>query len=275
MSMSRLTLVALLPLIACAPKDAEPDPVAPPPEPAELVIRTADYSFAAPDTVAPGVTKIRLINDGEVPHHAILIRVDSGKTMDDIAAVMANNEEPDWITVVGGGGAVTKGGENVTYSDLAPGLHVLVCFLQDGADSPPHVALGMVKPIVVMGERTMAVMPEADAEIRLVDYGFEMPTLAAGTHNIRLVNGGEETHEIVIIRLPEGVTLESLMANMTPESEPVGTMIGGNGAVSSGGANIWQVTLTPGEYAAFCWVPSPTDGTPHVMKGMTKAFTVS
>lgn len=280
MSLPRLSLLAILPVLACAPKTAEPDSAAPPPAspaPTELTVHMADYAFAAPDTVAPGVTKIRIIDDGKVAHHAILIRLDSGKTMADyVAAVKQGNHQPAWISVVGGGGVLLTGAENVTYSDLATGLYVLACFLQDAPDAPPHVVLGMVKPIVVAGERTLAVMPEADAEIRLVDFAFEMPdTLAAGDHILHLVNAGTEGHELVMVRLPDGMTLDGYLAAVKSRKPDIGQPLGGGGALSVGQSNLWQVTLTPGRYVALCSVPSPGDGVPHVMKGMAKELTVS
>jgi len=277
MSIARLTLLAIMPVLACAPEAAEPDTAPPPPDPTELTIHMADYTFASPDTVVPGVTKIRIVNDGTVPHHAILIRIDSGKTMDDVATAMqAGDDQPSWVTIVGGGGAIAAGAENVTYSDLTPGLHVLVCFLQDAPDAPPHAAQGMVRPIMVAGERTLAVMPATDTEIRLVDFGFEAPdSLSAGDHRIRLVNAGAEGHEIVVIRLPDEMSLDGFLAAMTAGTDRVGEPIGGNGALSVGGTNIWQVSLTPGKYAALCFVPSPGDDTPHVMKGMAKEITVT
>lgn len=241
-----------------------------------MTITLTDYSFALPDTVAPGVTAIRIVNQGEQMHHAILARIDSGKTMADVEAMMAqpNAATPGWVKIVGGGGAVDPGMSNVTVSDLEPGLYVLMCFLQNAPDEPPHVALGMVHPFVVAGERGTATMPVASAEIRMSDYTFDLPTLTAGTHAIRVVNEGTEEHEIAVARLPEGMTFEAFMAAMTPESEPDGvTVVGGNGALSPGLANLWQVDLAPGTYAVLCWVPSP-DGTQHVMKGMAKPLVV-
>lgn len=278
MSLPRLTLLAILPIIACAPKAAEPDaPAPPPPAPTELTVHMADYAFAAPDTVAPGVTKIRIIDDGKQAHHAILMRIDSGKTMADyVAAVEQGNHQPAWMSAVGGGGAIEAGAENATYSDLSAGLYLLVCFLQDAPDAPPHAALGMVKPIVVAGERTLAVMPVADAEIKLVEFAFEMPdSLPAGDHDIRLVNAGTEGHELVMARLPDGMSFDGFLAELKAGNERVGTVMGGNGALSVGQSNLWHVTLTPGTYVALCFVPSPSDGVPHVMKGMAKPITVT
>lgn len=269
-------LFAALPLIACEPKSQEAAPEAPPPEPAELTVRMEDYSFIAPDTIAPGVTKIRIVDEGKVPHHAILARLDSGKTMVDLeAAVKAGTEQPAWLRIVGGGGAILPGADNVTYSDLTPGNYVLLCFLQDNPKAPPHLALGMIKPLVVAGERSLAVMPAADAELKLVDYGFEVPALAAGQHILRLVNEGKESHEIVVIRMPDGMSLDGFLKEVAAGNTEVGPPLGGNGAVEAGGSNLWSVNFAPGHYALLCFVPSPGDKVPHVMKGMSKELVIS
>lgn len=272
---SRITVLALV--AACAAPEAPPveEATAVAVAPPEVAITLTDYAFALPDTVAPGVTAIRIVNQGERMHHAILARIDSGKTMADVEAMMSQPAAPTpgWVKIVGGGGAVKPGGSNVTVSDLQPGLHVLICFLQDAGDQPPHVALGMVRPFTVAGERGSATLPVASGEIRMSDYTYDLPTLAAGEHTLHVVNDGTEEHEIAVARIPDGMTFEAFMAALRPDAEPDAQPIGGNGALSPGESNWWKVTLAPGTYAVLCWVPSP-DGTPHVMKGMARPLVV-
>ncbi len=275
MSSRSAVAVVLLMSLACGSAEDVPPPAAEPAAPAELTIRTSDNSFAAPDTVAPGVTRIRLINDGPHLHHAILIRIDSGKTMADVQAALAAGEEPAWAVLIGGDGAADPGQEVTTFADLAPGNYVLACFLQNAPDQPPHVALGMLRPLVVAGTAGTATLPEATAEVELVDFDFVLPQLTAGPQMIRVVNNGRESHEIMLFRLPEGMSMEQFQV-MLSSAEPGGIeSLGGNGALSPGNSNLWQVTLTPGTYAAVCFVPSPSDKTPHLMKGMVKSFTVA
>ncbi|HET9066541.1 MAG TPA: hypothetical protein VFN22_12040 [Gemmatimonadales bacterium] len=277
MSLPRLTLFAVLPILACAPADSKPaaPEVVAPAQPAELTIHATDMAFAAPDTIAPGVTRIRLINDGPSEHQAILVRLDSGKTMADLQAAMSTpTPPPAWARIVGGDGGIRTGQENITFSDLTPGTYALLCFFQNGPTDPPHFALGMARELIVTGTRGEAPAPVADAEIRLVDYSFEMPTITAGARTLRLTNGGTEIHEIVVMRIPEGKTAQDVIASMAPGSTAIGESLGGDGALSPGESNWWQATFTPGDYVALCFVPAK-DGKPHVMHGMVHEFTVT
>jgi hypothetical protein len=51
--------------------------------------------------------------------------------------------------------------------------------------------------------------------------------------------------------------------------------VGGPNAVAPGQSTAATLTLEPGNYALVCFVPSPGDPTPHVMKGMISALTVT
>lgn len=273
MSVRAAVSSALLCVVACAPAKDAPPPVTEAPAPTELAIHASDNSFAAPDTVVPGVTRIRLTNEGQHPHHAILARIDSGKTMADVAAAVASGDEPGWVVFVGGAGAAMPGQEVSTVATLTPGNYVLICFLQDAPDQPPHAAMGMVRPLVVAGEPGLATLPAATAEIQMVDFDFGSPVLTAGEQVIRVVNNGTETHEVMMFPMPEGMTLEAFQQELMT-GEPSGGVTGGNGALSPGQSNLWLTSLAPGNYALVCFVPSPGDKVPHVMKGMIKQITV-
>ncbi len=263
--------------VACAPADsktAEPE-VAATAGPAELVIHASDMAFTAPDTVGPGITRIRLINDGPSEHQSILVRLDSSKTMADLNAALAiPGATPAWAKVVGGDGAIRAGQETTTFSDLKPGTYALLCFLSNGPNDPPHFTLGMVRELIVTGTPGTAAAPAADGEIRLVNYDFEMPTITAGTHTFRITNAGTEVHEIALVRIPDGKTAQDVVASSAPGNTPIGEALGGNGALSPGESNWWQGNFTPGHYVALCFVPG-ADGKPHVMRGMVKEFTVT
>src|SRR5678815_2352898 len=53
-----------------------------------VTVTATDYSFAAPDTIPAGLTELRLLNRGTEMHHAMLVRLDAGKTMADLFAAM-------------------------------------------------------------------------------------------------------------------------------------------------------------------------------------------
>jgi hypothetical protein len=260
-----------LPLAACAPK-------AGPAVPQHVVFTATEFSFTGPDSIAPGVTTIRLVNAGQQDHHLILGQLAPGKTMADLVAFAQANAdaEPPFLKWRGGANGVAHGDSTGSTTDLPAGNYVLICFLPDPTDGKPHIVKGMMRPLTVAGPRHEAPVPVAMGEIRLKDFTFVTPPLTAGTHTFRIVNDGPQTHEVQLVRLAEGVTGQQFMAAMAPGSTtpPPGVMVGGPGALSSGLEDFWTVTITPGTYLMVCFVPDTATGAPHVAKGMVHEFTV-
>lgn len=278
--MLRRALPGLLLLSACS-KPAETPPAEPTPAAPQVVTYTAsDFAFTGPDTIAPGMTTVRLVNTGKQPHHLILGHLADGTTLDDVMKAMQAdpNAEPAGLTWHGGAGAIGTADSSAATSDLAPGRYVAFCFLPDPTDGgKPHIMKGMLKEIVVAGTPNGAPAPMADVEIHLSEFAFSPTTLTAGTHTIKVINDGKQTHEIAIARLDDGATAESFIAAEAPGAKgpAPGKPAGGNGAISPGGSNYLTVTLTKGTYLLLCFVPDPADGKPHVMKGMVQTIVVS
>ena len=270
----RFLPTAILVLAACAKKDAPPPP---PPAPQDVTFTATNFAFTGPDSIAPGVTAIRLVNNGTQDHHMILGKLAEGKTMGDLMTFLQANPSaaPDFLTWHGSAGGIAPQGTNTSIADLAPGRYVAICFLPDPADGRMHATKGMMKEFVVAGTRGAAAVPTTTLEARTSDFKFVLPALTAGTHTIHYVNDGPAIHEIQLVRLNEGATLETFMAAMAPgaTAPPPGVFVGGPGALSPGGDNYWTVTLEPGRYMAVCFVPDST-GTPHAMKGMVQELTI-
>jgi hypothetical protein len=275
--MTPRALVALVLLAACAAPTDEPEPQ--PTDPQQVTLTATDNAFSGPDSIAPGMTRFTLANNGQVAHHVILGRLAEGKTLQDVMAFMESNPtgEPDWITWQGGVGATMPGDSSSAISDLPAGRYVAFCFLSEPPDNVPHVAKGMTREFVVAGDPVSAAAPEVTATITMRDFAFEVPELSAGTHTFRIHNAGEQTHEVFVVRLNDGVTGEQFMAaaEADPTGMPPGTPLGGNGAISSGLSNYLTLNLEPGRYLVLCFVPDPADGVPHAMKGMVREVVIS
>jgi hypothetical protein len=277
--MSCRLAAALLLLAACAPGADEPTEVATA-APQELTYTATDFAYTGPDTVAPGLTTIQLVNNGQQEHHIVLGRLADGRTVADLmAAFEANpNAEPDFLTWVGGAGSAMPGATSNGTQELEAGTYVLICFVPDMTDNMmPHLAKGMIKELVVTGERIEATAPSAVGDIVMTDFAFAVPTITAGTHTFRVVNNGPQTHEVTVVRLNDGVTADHYMAAMAPgaTAPPPGVVVGGNGALSNGRTNWFSMTFEPGNYVMLCFVPDVADGQPHIMKGMMQPFTVA
>ena len=110
------------------------------------------------------------------------------------------------------------------------------------------------------------------------EFAFTAPKRAsAGTITFRMVNDGKQLHHVAIIRLLNGRTANDFMESMKkPGPPPAWTVsVGGPNAVAPGQTTDATLTLEPGNYVLVCFVPSPGDPTPHVMKGMISPLTVT
>ena len=109
------------------------------------------------------------------------------------------------------------------------------------------------------------------------DFRFSGPTeLPAGRTRFRLVNKGQEPHHLMVVRLEEGRTYDSLLAVLRQPGMPPRWVhpVGGPNGVSPALESEAELVLAPGQYAVACMVPS-TDGVPHLAKGMIAPLTVT
>ncbi|HEU4456175.1 MAG TPA: hypothetical protein VFR81_24115 [Longimicrobium sp.] len=268
---------------ACGSADAQPSPeekaaaAAAGAAPRVVTVTAHDYSFEAPAEVPAGPTTFRLVNAGEQIHHVQLVRLDEGKTMQDLfAAFEAGGPPPAWAHEVGGPNAPNpRGGESNATVTLEPGNYVLLCFV-DLPGGVPHVMRGMAKALRVTAPTASAGERAADVTMTLDDYSFTLSKpLAAGKHTVRVENTAEQPHEVELVRFAPGKTLDDLGAWMAnPQGPPPAELVGGVTAIAPGVTNTFDVELAAGQYALLCFVPDAGDGKPHLHHGMAQPFTV-
>src|SRR5439155_16126532 len=139
-------------------------------------------------------------------HHAQIVRIDSGKTVADLAAARNNpGPPPRWIVEVGGPNAPDPNGQSDATVNLEPGQYAFICFV----DIPGHVMhfkKGMVRGLkVTAGAGATAPEPTSDAVVSLSDYAFNVQgSLNSGKHTIKIVNKGPQPHELELLRLLRG-----------------------------------------------------------------------
>ncbi len=270
--MRRLPILLVLCAVGCAREQT--------PAPAPVLTYTAsDFAYTGPAEIPAGASTIRLVNQGMEPHHAVMARVDSGKTLADIANIYAAQQsvDPAWLTFVGGPGVVAPGDTTEITADLEPGTYAFICFVES-PDGSFHFMKGMMSTIAVAASDAIPALPTADLQIHLADYTFH-PTapLGAGTHTIHIVNTGPQVHDLQIIKLDAGTTLEMFLAALmpgAPPGPPPGAFVGGIGGLSVGREAYITVTLDQGNYAIVCFVPDVNDGQPHLAHGMIHEFVV-
>ena len=255
------------------PGDIPQVPVSPP-----VSIVATDFKFDLPDTIPAGVVTFNLVNHGKELHHAQLVKLEDGKTMEDFFAAMKQpGPPPSWVKFVGG---PNPAGPQQTISGaaaLTPGNYLVICFIPSPG-GPPHATKGMVRPFTVTGtDTTAAVLPAVADTIRLSDYAF-LPSrpLTAGPHTFLVENAGPQAHELVLVKLAPGKAIEDFAgwAEGGLKGPPPASPVGGVASLDKGLTAQFTADLTPGEYGFICFVPDIKDGKPHLAHGMMKQFKV-
>lgn len=247
-----------------------------PTKPTTLRIVARDYAYDVPASVPSGPTRIELVNHGQDLHHAQLVRLEQGKTLQDLAAFPHDAPPPSWVVMVGGPGAVGPGDSSAVIETLTPGNYAVLCFIP-ASDNVPHVAKGMAAGFTVTARGNGATTPRASATVKLVDFGFvPAGAIHAGPQLIRVVNDAEQPHEFVIFKLLPGKTSTDLYQwQMTLKGPPPARLLGGTVGLEHGAEALVDVALEPGDYVLTCFIPDAKDGKPHFMHGMSLPFTVA
>ena len=234
----------------------------------EVVIEVSDTGVLLPGTVTAGRTLLIYRNTGSDSRHAFLARLPDTLPIGKLFAEGDPEAPPDWLlqsSYPGFPGEVQPGEETQVVVDLTPGLYLVV---EDFS--------GVLT--VLPGDSAAATAvpdPIADTTIALFEYDFDIPdNLAAGNQLWNVVNAGREPHELLVLSVPEGTT-EAVIQDVLMNGGGEAVAVGGMGWLSPGVIAWTEIDLTPGTYAALCFVFDPATGMPHAMEGMIEVFTVS
>jgi hypothetical protein len=242
-------------------------------------IMASDYAFEAPDVLPAGLVTLRLMNHGQEPHHAQLLRLNDDVTFDQLTAAWQAEGDAALrlVTVAGGPGALDPLKSGEATLELQPGAYVLACFVAS-PDGVPHLAKGMLKPLTVAAAPAEpSAPPEVAGTLALRDFAFDLPDrLPAGRVTYKVVNDGPQPHELNVLKLAPGATIDDVRAWLAnPSTPPPFEAVGGMNGLSRGVDGYLTVDLQPGEYVAICNIPDPASGWAHSRLGMIRAFTVA
>jgi hypothetical protein len=182
----------------------------------------------------------------------------------------AGREYGTWI---GGPNGVAPAATQSVVVDLEPGNYVVAC-LMPAADGQSHAAKGMlatleVTPADSRPDPSRAALPE----VELHEFSFTLPE-KFGTGPVNIVNKGSMIHEIDLVRLNDGATIDDVLLYESTRSgaEPY-THVGGTTFLNPGEHQRIDLDLPAGEYAALCFLPT-REHKQHLTLGMAKHFTV-
>lgn len=243
-------------------------------------VTAKDFAFEAPARVPAGPVTMQLANHGTELHHAQVIKLEQGKTLADLGQAMKNpGPPPAWMKFVGGPNAVPPGKTSNATAALEPGRYAYLCLVW-GPDKVMHVAKGMVREFEVVDSASSAgkELPTADVTINLVDYDFQPSRpLTPGRKTILVTNDGPQPHELALVKLAPGKTVEDFAhwAEGEMKGRPPAEPIGGVVMLDKGARGTFTAELEPGEYGLLCFMPDTKDGKPHLAHGMMKTIKVN
>jgi hypothetical protein len=249
-----------------------------------LRITANGKGWDAPESNPAGWTEITLVNQSEAMRQAAFLRLEDGKTMEDVfAAIEAGLEgTPVWMKAYGGVSGVMPGETRTVTANLPAGQYIVVDPVPE-ADGVPGMAKGYFMPLLVEESDAVTSVPLEDISIELVDYAFAFnhASVKAGTQTIRVTNSGpQEAHEVVIVKLNDGATAQNFLAAFAPDAPPgppPGQIVAGTAPFDSITENYLEVEFEAGAtYALICFLPSDQhEGQSHFMLGMINQFEVA
>lgn len=262
-----------------------------------------DHAFSAPDEIPSGWTTLRLINEGDETHFAILTRLPEGQSvdsyteeaavhfveavrsirsgeMDETAAkVRLASVLPAWfgsLERMGGPGLVTGGATAEMILDLEPGNYFLECYMK-AENGEFHAMEGMIRPLTVTAEASGATEPRADLRMTLSNDGIAVEEeLAPGQYTIAVEFAEQpeagDPHDVHLARLDEGTDLAEVVRWMDwLDPDGLGTPApaefrGGTHEMPAGSLVYISVELKPGRHV---WISQMT-----AAQGILKEFSV-
>jgi hypothetical protein len=290
-NMRLLSLAAVVAVAGCSVKEApKPDSTAAastaatttPPAANVVNISATEYKFDAPDQIPAGLTTFKLTDNGKEMHHATLVKLDSGKTYNDLMTGLKNMKPgtppPGWVIPAGGPNAAAPGNSSSLTVVLQPGDYAIMCWIPD-AKGVPHVMHGMSKALTVTENAAANMMePASDITVTLKDYQFNFSTpLTAGKHTLKIETAPGQPHEFTFFQLMPGKTAADLTKYVETgmQGPPPGMPLGGVSGVAAGTPSFYEVDLKPGDYAIVCFLEDAKDGRPHFQHGMIQQIKIT
>src|SRR5215204_2797753 len=98
--------------------------------------------------------------------------------------------------------------------------------------------------------------PTADVTMTLSDYAFTLSKpLVAGKQMIKVENSATQAHEVVLIQLQPGKTIEEFGKWVfAMKGPPPGKPIGGIPGFVAGKNTYFEANLAPGDYGMICFI---------------------
>lgn len=253
-----------------APTELEPTVAAEPARPPQFTITLNAEAISIPDGIPAGLVELTIDNIDTQWHTAIIRRLNEGVSLEEFSTAFKKEHSSTFPMTSFVGGPDVPGGKTMPgYYTLQSGTYVVV----DNWVEPWRFTSFQVE-----GETVPARPPQADVIVHMKEYAFEMPkSLPSGKQLWQFTNQGEFLHNLGIIRLGGGKSMDDLIAWMKEQQgpEPFEYFTMWN-ILSPGGTSWGEIELQPGQYLAVDFMPDfASEGGWNMEQGMVSAFTVT
>ena len=216
-----------------------------------MIVDATEYSYAMPEEVTGGAVTFELSNTGQQPHEFAFVRLDEGKTVEDLMSAFKQRRQPKWAHDLAGVGVLSAQSTAAMSRELEEGSYAFFCFLPS-PDGQPHIAHGMIQGFEVTGTSD-AKLPTPDAVVTATDEGFEVPDISAGTHAVEFRNEGTKPHEFAVVSFEPGKGERDLgrWFNRGYEGDAPALFPGGIQAIAPGSSVIMELEFVSGRTYTF------------------------
>lgn len=203
-----------------------------------------------------------------------LVRLKPGKDTGAFANKVLNGLRPDqmeaWGTTIAAGTALPKAPYKTTV-DLQRGWHSIVVF----EGKRQYTAGGFTVRDQAAAPQTAE--PPTAATVQLRDFRFVAPSTLPASGGIKIVNEGEQIHELVLAKVKGKMSaaLKAAKQGQFKKLKFAGPPTQLLGIVSGGTTNIVEPKLAAGRYLMLCaYGDKHSRNKPHSALGMVQAITV-
>lgn len=222
-----------------------------------LTVVARDTGLEASPTVPAGITTVRLLLKGTARRDLVVHRIPAGTLPEALARGAAGRPERWFEQWSFGGPAVPRDSapDASATMDLRPGRYALVSYEVDAAGRPrgDHYIWRDVT-VIATGVLIPARFAVPDATIKIRDARMDVTgSLRPGQRTLQFENGGARPHDVVIVRLAPGKTIDDVRRwDRDHTDAPPFSYVGGLTPMSAGVTTQTRLVVQRGTYIVFC-----------------------
>ena len=209
---------------------------------------------------------------------AVLVLLKPGVSVAEVEAFLATNKavrDPNTVAKFGSlvfdveAGVGTSSAQTV----LQPGTYVAINSEGEKSSAWPRMSF------TVTTNPSPAALPQAQAVVRTIDYGFKGPSTLSDGELVRFENEGYVVHMNLAFPVKSKTAAAKLAValrkggNKQAEKLVAGPPVGFAGPLSSGGYQQEVISAKPGWYVLACFMPTQ-DGREHTLLGMERVIKI-